>query len=576
MMKKTLLILFVSLSFLGYSQQYFGTNTFGNNGNETNYDVVTDSQGNVYTVGFYAGTITVGNTSVTYNGGNADGYLAKYDSNGNAVWVKSFGGAADDVAIAVTVDHADNILITGYFQGAGANAFDADPGTNVFPLSQLAPILSRDCFIVKLDNNGDFLWAKQVSNPAGGAANEDSKDIIVDSSNNVYVVGGFNYADFDPGAGQQTILATGGGNNQDGFVLKLDSNGDYVWVKTFNSTSAVVVESIDVDSAGDLLIAGRYQGIVDLNPSATVIENSTTSNGNFDTFLVKLDATGNYVWGKVFGGSGYDNPKFVKAIGTDVYIGGSIVGDQDLDPSSGTNMYTVSGSSDGYVSKFDSSGNYVASYVVGGSTSSEYEEMYRMILGPNGNLFITGTFLDTADFDNSSNTMSSTSNGGLDGYILEINQSNMQYVNHLTIGGTGRETFSKMIFNPDNSILFSGSFNSSAVDFNPFAGIDTINNNGANTYDVYASRFSWPNIALPVNSFAINNLTLYPNPVKEELNIIGDVSTFESYIIYNALGQIVKQNKLDSKIYFSNLANGIYTLKLQGVGGTLTKKIIKE
>ncbi|MFC4738568.1 T9SS type A sorting domain-containing protein [Flavobacterium ponti] len=575
-MKKIILsVLLFSISLLSFAQQYFGTNTFGNTNIETNYDVAKDSQGNVYSVGFYSGTLTVGTTTVTYKGGNADGYLAKHDANGNPLWVKSFGGAADDVALAVTVDNADNILITGYFQGAGSNSFDADPGPNVYPLSQLAPILSRDCFIVKLDSNGDFIWAKQVSNPAGGAANEDSKDITVDSSNNIYVVGGFNYADFDPGAGQQTILATGGGNNQDGFVLKLDSNGDYVWVKTFNSSSAVVIESIDIDTADNLLIAGRYQGIVDLDPSTTVTANSSTSNGSFDNFLVKLDATGNYVWGKVFGGSGFDNPTFVETTGTDVYIGGSLVGNQDLDPSTGTNMYTVLGSSDGYISKFDSSGNYVSSYVVGGSTTTENEEMYRMIVGPNGNLFVTGTFLDTADFDFGTTTVNTTSNGGLDVYILELTPS-MQYVNHITVGGTGREIFPKIVFNADNSLLFSGSFISSTVDFNPYSGIDTINNSATNTYDVFVSRFEWANIALPTNSFHQNAVGIYPNPVKDIVNISNNES-FTSYKIYNTLGQIVKQGSLNGEtIDLSTISNGIYSLQLSGNNINQTKKIIKE
>ena len=109
MKKITYLLVLLTIPFISFSQQYFGTNTFGNSGIETNYDMATDSQGNIYSVGFYSGTLTLGTTTVTYNGGNADGYLTKHDSDGNPLWVKSFGGAADDVAIAVTVDNADNI-----------------------------------------------------------------------------------------------------------------------------------------------------------------------------------------------------------------------------------------------------------------------------------------------------------------------------------------------------------------------------------------------------------------------------------------------------------------------------------
>ncbi len=564
------------MSFLASAQQYFSTTTFGNPGQETNYDLAKDSQGNVYSVGFYSGTLTVGSTTVTHNGGNADGYLTKHDANGNAIWVKSFGGALDDVAIAVTIDNADNILLTGYFQGAGVNSFDADPGPSVFNLSQVSPLVSRDCFIVKLDNNGNFIWAKQISNPSGGAANEDSKDIAVDSANNVYVVGGFHYADFDPGSAQELILASGSGNAQDGFLLKLDSNGNFNWVKTFYSTNNVVVESLDFNSNGDIYIAGRYQGVVDLNPSTTVTANSTTSNGSFDTFIVKLDATGNYIWGNVYGGSGFDVPQFIKTVGTDVYIGGTLIGSQDLDPSSGTNTYTVLGSSDAYISKFDSLGNYISSNMLGSSsTSAESEEVYRMTVGPNGNLFLTGVFLATADFDYSINTVNSTSNGGLDCFILELTPS-LQYVNHLTIGGSGKETFAKMIFNADNSVLFSGSFNSSTVDFNPFSGIDNITNNGSNSYDVFMSRFTWQNIPLSTANFNNNEIVVYPNPVKNYL-ILSDSSMFSSYKIYNSLGQMVKQsNAVTNTISFEGLNSGIYILQMIGIDAVLTKRIMKE
>lgn len=569
-----LLLLLIAIPFFSSAQQYFGTNTFGNSGIETNYEMATDSQGNIYSVGFYSGTLTVGTTTVTYKGGNADGYLAKHDSNGDPLWVKSFGGAADDVAIAVTVDNADNIIITGYFQGSGSNAFDADPGPNVYPLSQLSAFLSRDCFIVKLTNNGDFIWAKQVSNPAGGAANEDSKVVRVDATNNIYVAGGFHYADFDPGAGQQVILASGNGNAQDGFVLKLDSNGNYVWVKTFYSTNHVVVESIDLDTSGNIFVAGRYEGVVDLDPS-TVTQNSPTSNGSFDAFLVQLDNSGNYVWGKVFGGSGYDNPQFVKSIGTNVYIGGTLVGNQDLDPSTGINNYTVSGSSDGYISKFDNSGNYVSSYIIGGSSTTEYEQMYRMIVGPNGNLFVSGDFLDTADFDNGTGTMNSISNGFLDSYILEITPA-MVYVNHLTIGGTGRETFSKLVFNSSNALISMGSFNSPSVDFNPFAGTDIQNNTGSSSYDVYLSRYSWPNIALPTQQFLQNEVVVYPNPTNKIITV-SDISDYNSFVIINALGQIVKQKSLiNSIIDVSDLSNGFYSLQLYGTNSIKSFKIIKE
>lgn len=555
------------------AQQYFGTTVFGNAGIETNYDMAVDSQGNIFSVGLYTGSLTVGTTTVNHNGGNADAYLTKHDSEGNPLWIKSFGGQADDVAITVAVDSNDDVILSGYFQGSGSNSFDADPGPDVYQLSQTSIILSRDCFIVKVNNDGDFIWARQVSNPSGGAANEDATSIKIDNFNNIYIVGSYNYADFDTGPGQDIYLSTDNGNHKDGFVLKINNYGDYQWVKTFKSADHVVVTSIDIDDLGNLYLAGRYEGILDMDPSNSV-QNSPISNGSFDAFLVKLDLNGNFIWGIGFGGAGYDNPNFVKCIDTAVYIGGTIIGNQDLDPSSGFDNQTVLGSSDGYVAKYNQDGSYLNSYKIGGSTDTETEEVYRVLEGPNGNLFLTGSFLDTTDFNNGSSTAISTSNGNLDAYILEITP-NFQYVNHLTIGDNGSEKSAKVIFNSNNAMIFTGVFSSSWLDFNPYIGIDSQSSSG--NEDVFVSKFEWPTIAyLSTNKTEKELLNIYPNPTKNIINI-SNINNFYSYKVYNSLGQIVKQNKLlESQINISDLTTGIYTLELIGKYKTQNTRFLKK
>ncbi len=573
MKKITLIILTIVSLKVSYSQQYFGTTVFGNGNIVTNYDMAIDSQGNIFSVGLYSGSLTVGTTTVNHNGGNADGYLTKHDSEGNALWIKSFGGQVDDVAISVAVDSNDDVIITGYFQGSGNNSFDADPGPNVYQLAQTSIILSRDCFIVKVDNDGNFIWAKQVSNPSGGAANEDATSIRVDATDNIYISGGYHYADFDTGPGQDIYLATNNGSHQDGFVLKINSNGDYQWVKTFNSLEHVTVNSIDFDNVGNLYVAGRYEGVLDMDPSSTTI-NSPTSNGSFDAFLIKLDSNGSYLWGKTFGGAGYDNPKFVKCIGSSVYIGGTIIGNQDLDPSSSYNNQTVLGSSDGYVSKYSQDGTFLDSYKIGGSTNTELEEVYRIIEGPNGNLFLTGSFLDTADFNNGSATATTTSAGNLDTYILEITPT-FQYINHIVIGDIGREKNAKAVFNTNNALLFLGTFNSSWVDFNPYSGLD--NHPSSGSVDVFVSKFEWATIPYLSATETIKDIiSIHPNPSQNTINI-NNITNFKSYKIYNNLGQVVKQNNLiETQINLSNLTAGVYILELIGTNKTQSTRIIKK
>jgi len=191
---KTNLQIFLSFIFLLlgnviYSQEYFGTSIIGNSSMDMSFHSTKDSySGSIYSVGYFSSPLTVAGTTISYAGGTVDGLLCKYDSEGIPVWGKGFGSGFNDVVKDVAIDNDGNIYVTGYFQGAGTQSFDADPGAGVYTLEQPSAILSRDCFIVKLDANGDFLWAKQVSNPYGGAANEDAHAIEVDNDGNVAIV----------------------------------------------------------------------------------------------------------------------------------------------------------------------------------------------------------------------------------------------------------------------------------------------------------------------------------------------------------------------------------------------------
>lgn len=463
------------------AQEYFGTTTFGDASIEIPYHSAMDSQGNVYSAGIYSGIITVGSTSITWAGGNADGFLTKHDNDGNPIWVKGFGGALDDNALDVAVDANDNIYLTGYFMGAGSNAFDADPGPGEYWLENLSMFATRDCFIIKLDSNGDFLWAKQVSNPAG-FGNEDSKSIEVDANGNVYVAGNFAQADFDPDPTNEVFLQAIGG--LDGFVLKLDTDGNFVWVKTFASTGNDSVEDMEVDVNGDLLIAGKFRNTIDLDPNAGTAE--FTSNGGDDIFMAKITTDGDYIWGQAFGGSGLEVLKSIQQLPSGVYVTGMFSGTVDLDPTAGDNTTVSNGPWDAFYSQFDTNGNYNYSYVLGGETT-DFENVYDITEAFNGNLFVTGEFNGTTDFDNSAAEAFTTSNGKSDMFLMELTTEG-DYVNHWAIGSENTESYPQVYFNSNNQILVLGAFKSTTVDFDPFAGEDFISTTG--NYDAYFSRYN--------------------------------------------------------------------------------------
>jgi len=557
-----------------FGQQYYLTTTFGNTSFENAVNSTSDSNGNVYTAGFYSQTITVGSETVTWAGGNADGFLSKFDSQGNPVDIKGFGGTFDDAAVDVAVDANDNIYLTGYFTGSGQGAFDADPGPGVFLLEQLSGITSRDCFIIKLDPNMQLLWAKQISNPSGGAANEDSRAIEVDSSCNVYVAGSFIYADFDPDpVDTEEILTQGAAKGFDGFLVKLDTNGDFQWVKVFEGDGNASVQDFILDENEDILLTGRYVNSIDLNPSATAVD-EFFSNGENDIFVVKLDNMGNYVWGNSFGGSGADSVNVIKTTSSGFCIGGSLEGTVDLDPGSGVDTITTNGVFDGFFSIFDSMGNYQHGQIIGGTNdNSLLEWVYGITPSNDGNLIITGTFAGISDFDASAAVANTTSNGDLDNYILKV-MPDGTYIEHHSIGGVDSEGSPQVIENSAGDYLSIGTFSSPSVDFNPFAGVDTQSSSGGNGSDIYVSRFNTSQ-TIGVNQNSLEDVKLFPNPASDYIQISG-VNSPEAFEIYSITGQLLKFGEYSGRIQLYGLENGLYFIKLISGSGIMTKTFIKK
>jgi|GEM_PF-3583202 len=570
------------LSIAAFSQTYYNGSTYGDAGIDVQYKGASDSHGNLYTVGLFQSSITLGTSTITSHGGNADGFLTKFDQNGNPIWVKGFGGANDDVAVDVAIDANDNIYLTGYFQGAGSSSFDANPATgdddgspfttnaDEHWLSVESFLNSRDCFIIKLDSNGDFIWAKQISNPVG-VANEDASSIEVDASGNIYIAGSFQYADFNPSSSTQELI-TATNSTTEGFLLKLDTNGDFVWVNIFESTGISKVLDMEFAVDGSLYLTGSYAGSIDLDASLNI--DSYTSNGGNDLFMIKLDTNGDYIWGNTFGSTSNENVNAIKVLDSGVYVCGSFSNTTDFDPGTGTNSITPSGDSDGFLSKFDTSGNFDYVYPIGGNTTGIGFEEVENIIEFNGNLIVTGGFIGTVDFNNSLDVSSSTSQGSVDAFILELTSSG-NYLNHNILGGADEESNTNLILTNTNEILLFGNFRSSAIDLNPFSGEDMYNN-GFSFDDFYVSRFSIVPL-LNLDSSLENNIDIYPNPVKGNVYIASTNISFDSYKVYNQIGRIVKEGRvINNVINFNSMSNGVYFLKLFKQNTCIVKKIIKE
>ncbi|MBT6372369.1 MAG: hypothetical protein HOJ86_06840, partial [Acidimicrobiaceae bacterium] len=153
---------------------------FGGTNADYGYSVAVDSSGNVYTTGYFNGTVDfdpgAGTANLTSNG-YKDVFVSKLDSSGNYVWAKNFGGTGNDMGYSVAVDSSGNVYTTGYFTGT----VDFDPGAGT---TNLVPNGSSDAFVSKLDSSGDLVWAKNLDVQIVGFGQFDrtALSIAVDSS----------------------------------------------------------------------------------------------------------------------------------------------------------------------------------------------------------------------------------------------------------------------------------------------------------------------------------------------------------------------------------------------------------
>lgn len=244
-------------------------------------DMATDVLGGIYLTGDFFSTLDFDPGPSIYNltsAGTLDNFILKLDSLGNFVWAKKMGGPGLEQTFSIITDNFGNTYTSGIFSGVS----DLDPGPSTFTLSSAG---MYDIFLLKLDINGNFIWAKKV----GGAENDWSTSLALDLTGNIYMTGLYQLtADFDPGPLSYTLTSNG---STDVFILKLDSNGNFAWVKSMGSSVNDRGENITCDVNGNLYCAGSFYNTVDFDPGQSTF--NLVSNGYHDAFLLKLGQTVN-------------------------------------------------------------------------------------------------------------------------------------------------------------------------------------------------------------------------------------------------------------------------------------------
>ncbi|MBL4755903.1 MAG: T9SS type A sorting domain-containing protein [Flavobacteriales bacterium] len=506
-------------------------------GNDQGNSVILDASGNVYVTGRFKGTADfdpgVGIYNLTSNG-DFDVFILKLDALGNFLWAASVGGAGWEEGASISIDASDNVYVIGSFGGT----IDFDPSVGTYDLTSSG---AHDVFILKLDSQGAFLWASSM----GGATSSDrGNSISNDALGNVYMTGQFDdLADFDPGVDTFNLTPVTV-NASDVYVAKLDSLGSFLWAAAVGGTfSSDRGYSISNDASGNVYVTGRCSGTVDFDPGVGTY--NLTANGGMDAFVLKLDSQGSFLWAATIGGV---NNEIGYSISTDVsgnvYLCGVFFGTGDFDPGVGTYNLTSNGSSDVFVVKLDSLGNFRWAASLGGTGSETGMSISNDELG---NLYITGMYTGTVDFDPGVGTYNLISKGLSDVFVVKLDTLG-NFLWAFSMGAAvGHDYGLSVAYGASGNVHVTGRF-AGTVDFDP--GVGTYNLTSPNGwYDVFVSKINQSR----VNGFVFSDFNINCVPENNETGLGGRRLTINP-------GNLIVQTNLSGYWFLDTLPPGTYTL----------------
>lgn len=291
----SVLILDVGLS----AGQTSWTKTYGGTYDDLFYSVKQDSEG-----GFVA-------TGVTYSYGNqGQVYILRTDSLGNQIWAKTRGGSSDDAGQSVLQTDDGGFLVAGWTKSYGpgiptyANVYliktnltgdtlwtrnyggaDEDCGYGLQKTADSGFIIAgstkstgageEDMYCIKTDSTGDTVWSRAY----GGAATDKAQAIACASTGGYLLAG--NTFSFGPGTP----------DSSNGYLVRIDDNGDTLWTRTFGGIGNDGFHGVCAVPGGGFVAVGWSSG----------------SGLSVDLFMVRIDDNGDTLWTKLIGGTGHDD-----------------------------------------------------------------------------------------------------------------------------------------------------------------------------------------------------------------------------------------------------------------------------
>ncbi|MBL0104130.1 MAG: T9SS type A sorting domain-containing protein [Bacteroidetes bacterium] len=489
---------------------------------------------------------------------------------------KTFPGGSYSSCTSVTTDLNGNVFIGGTF----LDSIDCDPGPNfhTYISTVHANQGEYDSYIIKLNANGQYIWSVHLD--AGTYSTAVVMSLATDNNGSLCSTGTFSGTiDFDPSGTTHNLLNMAPAATSM-FMYQLDSNGNYLWAKSISAGVASSGNDILTDESNNIYICGDFgdgsapTDSFDFDLSAN--QYYLHGSGYMKTFIMKLNSSGVFRWALETGNStsGLSGNAYSSSMARDIngnlYVNGNFENSIDVNTGSATTNISSNGGFDTYLFKLDSTGAFQWARSFGGSAFWDFA--YSTNVDRFGNVYLTGGFAGSVDFDPGfANQIRTSVGGGVDCYLLKLDPGgNYRWVQTFT--GTSSNVNNQLAIDNDN-IIMSGHF-VAQFDADPGVGT-TIFNNPSSQSQMFILKLQVT--VTDVNDNSSPSFALYPNPCTEVFQIKLNNSSQETVVdIFDVTGKKIYEDFIEREqnaVTINDLRKGMYFVRLTQKKVVVPKKL---
>ncbi len=449
---------------------------------------------------------------VTNNHGNGDVWLVKLNEIGEIQWQHSYGGSETEFPSSV-----EQTIDGGYVVSSHSYSNNGDVSGNHGDM---------DVWIFKLDSNENIQWQHSY-----GGSNFDGATAMQQTADGGYIVSAYSYSiDGD-------VIQNLG--NCDYWILKLDTNGNIQWQKSYGGTDVDIPNSIQQTTDGGFIVGGE---------TFSSDGNISGFHGESDYWIIKLNSNGELVWQKTLGGSDIDYADKIEQTSDGGYIvsGYSFSSDGDINGNQGASDY--------WVVKLNSTGSIEWQNSLGGSSNEYNGSIHQTFEGG----YIVTSYSYSNDGDVSGN------HGYTDAWVVRLdNSGNIQW--QKSMGGTDTDGAWTICQTTDGGFITAGWSNSNDG--------DVTQNQGES--DVWIVKLTDDGLGIEDLNTNAKNFILYPNPTNNQF-IIRSKYDIKNVRVYDIFGKLIKTFRAQNQYDVSELSKGLYLINIKSTKGSSFEKLIIE